>query len=272
MRKKYQRILQSLLFSLLLALTLISPMCVTAEAANYYMVDDAGLLSDAQAATIETQLSELSKKQGIDFVVFTENNPDISSPANAADDFFDYNGYGTGADHSGALLYINMATRDCYISTCGYAITAFTDAGLDYMIAQIAPSLSDEDYVSAFETYISLCDDFMEQAKSGEPYDRNDMPKGAFPFLRYFIISLAVGGAIGLIYVLVLRSQLKSVAPNESAADYMVPGSMHLTKSREYFLYHTIHRTQRAQNQSHGGSSTHVSSSGVSHGGRGGKF
>lgn len=271
MRKTNTKILQSLLVSLLLVCMLLMPVCVTA-ATGHLFVDDAGLVSEAQAADIETKLGALSQKQGIDFVIFTEYNPNISSPANAADDFFDYNGYGSGTDHSGALLYINMATRDCYISTCGYGNTAFTDAGLDYMLEQMIPSLSDEDYELAFETYISLCDDYMEQAKSGNPYDRNNLPKGPFPFLQYLIISLVIGGAAGLIYVLVLKSQLKSVAPNESAADYIVPGSMHLTKSREYFLYHTIHRTQRVQNESHGGTTTHVSSSGVSHGGRGGKF
>ena len=86
------------------------------------------------------------------------------------------------------------------------------------------------------------------------------------------LISLVIGLVIALIYILVLRGQLKSVAPNESAADYMVPGSMHLTKEREFFLYHTVHRTERPQNDSDGGSNTHVSSSGATHSGRGGKF
>ena len=89
------------------------------------------------------------------------------------------------------------------------------------------------------------------------------------------VIGILSGLIVALIYILVLRGQLKSVAPNESAADYVVKGSLHVTNSREFFLYHTLHRTVRAESSSSGGgggSSTHRSSSGATHGGGGGKF
>ena len=270
--KKNRHILPTLLICVLLIVTLIPPVSALAADAGYYFVDDAGLLTDEQAASIESQLSELSEKHAMDFVIFTEENADISSPMDAADDFFDYNDYGTGADRSGTILYLNLATRDCWISARGDGITAFTDAGMDYIIEQITDPLSDGDYESAFENYISLCDDFAAQAETGTPYDVDHMPKEPFPFFGNLLISLLIGLAAAGIYLLVLRGQLKSVAPNESAADYMVPGSLHLTKEREFFLYHTVHRTQRAENDSNGGSDTHVSSSGATHSGRGGKF
>ncbi len=39
----------------------------------------------------------------------------------AADDFYDYNGYGQGPDRDGLILYVCMDTRDIWISTlrCG---------------------------------------------------------------------------------------------------------------------------------------------------------
>ena len=49
--------------------------------------------------------------------IVTDVDPNISSAMEAADDFFDYNGYGLGDDRSGVLLYINMSTRDVWIST-----------------------------------------------------------------------------------------------------------------------------------------------------------
>lgn len=270
--KTNRRILHTLLLCILLVFTLIPPVCTVAADSAYYLIDDADLLSDSEAETIESQLTQLSENHDMDFVIFTEENADISSPMEAADDFFDYNGYGTGADRSGTILYINLSTRDCWISARGDGITFFTDAGMDYIIEQITDPLSDGDYEQAFESYISLCDDFATQAETGTPYDVDHMPKEPFPVFGNLLISLVIGLVIAVIYILVLRGQLKSVAPNESAADYMVPDSMHLTKEREFFLYHTVHRTERPQNDSDGGSNTHVSSSGATHSGRGGKF
>ncbi len=43
---------------------------------------------------------------------------------------YDYCEYGYGADKDGVLLLISTEDNDVYISTCGYGITAFTDAGI----------------------------------------------------------------------------------------------------------------------------------------------
>ncbi len=271
--KKNRRILQALLICLLLIVTILPPISASAADAGYYFVDDAGLLTDEQADALEAQLSEISEKHNMDFVIFTEENSDISSAMEAADDFFDYNGYGVGDDCSGTILYINLATRDCWISARGEGITAFTDAGMDYIIEQITGWLSDGDYEYAFDDYVSLCDDFAAEAENGTPYDVDHMPKEAFPFFGNLVISLVIGLVVAGIYLLVLKGQLKSVAPNESAADYMVSDSLHLTKKRKFFLYRTVQRRERIKdNEPSGGSEKHVSSSGATHSGRGGKF
>ena len=275
--KKNKKIhsLRAFLLSVMIVLTVLSPLSIKAEENKTYFVDDAGLVSAIQAEDLENRLEELAQKDEMDFVIVTEEDPYVTSAMEYADDYFDYNGYGVGTDRSGALLYINMETCDWYIATRGYAITVFTDAGLDYIGEQITGDLGDGDYFAAFKQYVRLCDEFCIQAESGEPYDVGSLPKGPYPVGKFLLISVGAGLLVALIYILVLRGQLKSVAPNESAADYVVPGSLHVTNSRELFLYHTIHRTRRAENNSsggHGGSHTHISSSGATHGGRGGKF
>jgi uncharacterized protein len=67
------------------------------------------------------------------------------------------------------------------------------------------------------------------------------------------------------------KGQLKSVALQKRATDYMKPGSLNITDSRDFFLYRHIDRTEKAE-KSEGGSSTHTSSSGNTYGGKGGKF
>ena len=274
MRKNLHK-LSTFLLSMLVMLTVLSPLPVKAADHPAFLVDDAGLLSSEDAASIETQLADLNSKYDMHFVIVTDDDPGISSAMEAADDFFDYNGYGVGDDRSGVLLYINMSTRDVWISTRGYGITAFTDAGIDYILDQLVDGLGDEAYYETFETYTALCDDFTLQAKNGTPYDVDHMPQEPFPWFGGLIICLALGAIVGLVYILILRGQLKRVAPNESAADYMVRGSMHVTNSREFFLYRAVTKQERPKENSSGGgggSTTHTSSSGATHGGGGRKF
>ena len=275
MRKNIHK-LSALLLSVLVMLAVLSPLSVKAADELPFFVDDAGLLSSEDAASIESQLTDLAQKYDMHFVIVTDEDPNISSAMEAADDFFDYNGYGTGDDRSGVLLYINMSTRDAWISTRGFGITTFTDAGIEYILDQLVDGLGDEAYYETFETFTALCDDFTQQAKNGTPYDVDHMPQEPFPWIGGLIMCMALGAIVGLIYILVLRSQLKSVAPNESAADYVVKGSMHVTNSREFFLYRTVSRHERPKENSSsgggGGSTTHMSSSGATHGGGGRKF
>lgn len=274
MRKKIHT-LSALLLSVLVMLAVFAPLPAKAADQLTFLVDDAGLLSAEDAASIESQLTGLAQKYDMHYVIVTEEDPNISSAMEAADDFFDYNGYGTGDDRSGVLLYINMSTRDVWISTRGFGITTFTDAGIEYILDELVYSLGDEAYFETFETFTALCDDFTQQAKNGTPYDVDHMPQEPFPWISGLFMCMVPGAIVGLIYILILRSQLKSVAPNESASDYMVKGSMHVTNSREFFLYRTLSRHERPKENSSGGgggSTTHRSSSGATHGGGGRKF
>ena len=67
-----------------------------------------------------------------------------------------------------------------------------------------------------------------------------------------------------------MKAKLKTVRQQAKADDYMTPGSLHLTYSRDLFLY--THLDRREKPKSDSGSSTHTSSSGTTHGGGGGKF
>ena len=85
-------------------------------------------------------------------------------------------------------------------------------------------------------------------------------------------LSFAAGLGAALLAVGSMKSQLKSVGMQREARDYIRPGSLQVTSNGDYFLYRTIHRTEKPKPKSSGGSSTHTSSSGRTHGGGGGKF
>ena len=97
------------------------------------LVDDADLLTDSEETVLLAELDEISERQECDVIVVTietEGNDD-TTVTEYADDFYDYWGYGIGEDKSGILLFVDMTQRNWAISTCGYGITAFTDAGHD---------------------------------------------------------------------------------------------------------------------------------------------
>lgn len=258
-----------LVFLLTIAMSMLYLVPVLAENEPVdRMVDDADLLSDIEEAALEQKLDAVSTEYDMDVVVVTVWGLDGKSSMDYADDYYDYNGY----REDGLLLLVSMEERDWWISTSGSGIHAFTDAGLVYMEEQFLPYLSDGDYVLAFETYINLCDDFMSQAASGTPYDYNHMPKEPFPAVRNLGICLVAGLVIALIVVLIMKAQLTSVRKQDTANVYTRRGSLNITERGDRFLYVHRSRTAKPKDNGGGGSRTHRSSSGRSHGGRGGKF
>lgn len=236
------------------------------------LVDDADLLTDSEESDLLSKLDEISERQYCDVAIVTVDSLDGKTARAYADDFFDYNGYGMGNDDSGILLLISMEYRDWAISTYGFGIQAFTDAGQEYITEQILPDLSDGNYAASFNQFAALADRFLTQAKTGNPYDYGNLPKGPLSLL-WTLVAIGAGLLIAWIIVSIMKSSLKSVQPKNNASDYVRNGSMHLTVAQDMFLYRTVSRSARPKSSSSsGGSSTHSSSSGRSHGGSSGKF
>lgn len=267
--------------ALLILLSLCLFMSVAASAADegfderYERVSDAAeLMSESERTALTNKINEIRTRQSFDIAVVTINTASDMTAEEYADTYYDSSAFGYGSDRSGVLLLINMETHDWWISTCGYGITAFTDAGIDYIGEKITAYLSDGRYAEAFGEFAELCDDFVTQARTGEPYDRSNLPREPLSPVWIFI-SLIIGLVVASIVVGGMKSKLKTVRANDKANSYLKADSLNITDSRDMFLYRTVTRTAKAQSNnegSGGGSSTHQSSSGTTHGGGGGKF
>lgn len=239
---------------------------------EYYRVQDyAALLTEEEYTQLNEQLDELSNRQNMDVTIATTNDLEGYSVAEYADFVYEQCKFGYGEEKDGLLLLINMADSDWYISTCGYGITAFTDAGINYIGEEVVPYLSDGDYVGAFETYAELCDDFITQAQTGTPYDSGNLPEKPLSPL-WIVVSIAVGVLIAFIIVSRMKNELKTVHSKAEANTYVRKSSLNITNSNDMFLYRTVNKTAKQKNNTSSGSSTHKSSSGTTHGGGGGKF
>jgi len=253
-------------FSLMMILCLLTVLVLPVHGAPVHMVDEAGLLTDTELVDLEAKLTQISGRQGVDIVVVTVDSTEGKTPMAYADDYYDYHGY--RAD--GILLLISMEDSDWWVSTTGYGITAITDAGLEYISDRFVPCLSDGEFAEGFIVFAELCDEFITQAKTGEPYDTHNLPKAPFALIRNLIIALVIGLIAALCVTGSMKSKLKTVRQQARADDYMAKDSLQLTHSRDLFLY--THLDRRAKPKSSSGSTTHTSSSGRTHGGGGGKF
>lgn len=289
--KKLSALILSLLMSVFLALPAFAAENVRLSVPRDFLIDEADLLSESEEEELEDKLSELSERQGFDVVVLTVGSLGGKTAEEYADDYYDENSYGQGDERDGCLFLISMEERDWYISTCGYGITAITDYGIDCISELVVPSLSIGDYAGAFGLYADCVDDFIDESKNGTPYDYNNELDGYYnengEFVqgrrpRKFRLGFLIAGAvIGLISAAITTSasasKLKSVASKTEANDYLIKDSFVLTGSEDKFIRSNlmkspIPRDTGPKGGMGGGSSVHMSGSGMSHGGGGGKF
>ena len=268
----------------LAALVLLVALAVPTFAAEggfadlYYRLNDsAEVLTEDEETELEASLEKVSVRQSFDVTIATIDSLEsegYTSMEKYADDLYDYCQFGYGENRDGVLLLVSTGDRKWHISTCGYGITAFTDAGIQYLGEQMTPDMADGDYAAAFRTFVQWSDAYIDAARSGRPYDVKNLPREPLSPM-YLFLALGIGLVLAWVVVGVMKSQLRSVAFQENAASYVREGSMNLTNSRELFLYRDVQRTEHVEEKdsdSSGGSSTHTSSSGTTHGGGGGSF
>lgn len=258
--KKIMTILTAFLLSFILV--------VPVQAHPARLVDEADILTVEEEGELLATLDALSEEVDFDIVVVTVNSMDGQDAEAYADDYFDYNGYGMGDNYDGALLLISMEDCQWHISTCGYGIAALSDNDLYYMEEEIVPYLSSGDYAEAFENFAWITAGYVTEAKeAGVVYDETESEgMGIFAAL---ISCIVAGFLLAFIPMLIMKSKMKSVKVRNEATEYMNRGSRKITRSHDRFLYHTINRVYTPKQET---SSTHTSSSGRSHGGRGGGF
>lgn len=236
----------ALLLVLVLGIFLAFPAAASQGVKTYGLIDDgADLLTDEQEAKLTIYLRSLGEKLDISLVVVTVDSLGGKSPRSYADDYYDT--YGFLPD--GALFLVSMEFRDWWVSTSGKCEDEISS---DKIEDAVVSYLSSGSYYAAFEAFGKSCEKQMTPA-----------------YFLGAVICIAIGVVVALAVTLTLRSQMKSVRPQHSAASYICPGSLNVTTSRDVYLYRTHTVTAKPKSSSSG---SHTSSSGRSHGGGGGKF
>lgn len=236
---------------------LIAPAPVEEPMPFSLLMDEAELLSDAEEAALLSQLEDISARCGRDVTVVTvDSMGSYTDPEAFCDYYFESHDYNANT----VMLMLAMESRDYRLSVYGNCLTVFPAEQRETICAEIVSYLSAGDYYTAFSRFAADCDEYTEYYDTeGEVYE---------PPMAVWVIFVCfgIGLAIGLVVTLFMKSKLKSVHFQSSAADYVRAGSFDLTHSHERFLYSHVDRTAKPKNDSSSGGG--ISSSGHSSGGK----
>lgn len=202
--------------------------------------DQAGLLSDTEAAALNEKLLEISEEYEAQIIIATIDTLDDGDIDGFVEDFYDDMEFGYGRDHDGVLLLVCMDPREYRILSNGFAADALEDEQIEAIGEAIASDLSDDEYTDAFDVFADQCDYYLDGYLNGFPFNSTEN----------LAIALVIGLVAGVIVALVLKGQLKSVRKQNQANVYVKPGSMQITSSSDLFLYRDVTRTEKESSKS----------------------
>ncbi len=275
---------------LLIPVVLLSWSSLTAAGAEQRVFDQAGLFSENEISLLESRITELKRALPLDIVIVTTADAEGKSSRDYADDFYDYGGFGVGAEHDGLLYLINMDYRECWISTTGAAIDIFTDARIDSILDDyVYPYLVEGAYFDSSMAFLGEIPKYVRQGVPEDQYriDENDISaEGPATLAARFRRSLSntpvylfFSMFIGAVVVGIMAAMNRGIG-KITATTYLDQNSTALVESRDNLINTRVRKT-RIQPPSGGGSggfssgsrsTTHRSSSGRTHGGGGRKF
>ena len=245
------------------ALTAVS---FAAEFENPPIIDEAEYLTEGQFTELTEKFEAIRQKYDFEVAVYTEYETTSYDAMSSADDIYDYCGFGAGEDDDGIMLYICSSTREYHFTTHADGLRVFNENGIAYLKKNVEPHLADDNYYLAIDTFADLADELLEMAENGEPFNKKQYD------MKYLLIVIGCALLLPLIIAYFMMnsklSKMKTAVENDYAANYIKPGSKHVTMARDIFLYSHITKTEKAKSNS----GTHTSSSGRTHGGSGGSF
>lgn len=259
--------MKKMLSCILLILILLSlNFLAYAEFTNPAIVDEAGYLMQSELTELSNKLEKVREEYGFEVAIYTESDMTSDTAEASADDIYDYKGYGAGENSDGIMLYVCSDTREYHFTTHGKGIEYFTPNGLAYLESKILPYLAEDKYCEAFAAYTETAEELLKMAKDGTPYNEKQY---STKYLVGVIVFCLIAPLLVALWMMNRKlKKMKTAKENNYAENYIKHGSMNISVTRDLFLYSRITKTEKPKSNS----GTHTSSSGRTHGGRGGSF
>ena len=227
---------------------------------SYKLDDGADLLTAAEEEALSAKLNDICTKCKCNVLFITAN--DLKNVPftfdGTADDFAKVsyiNNFGVNTDGIVVDLVLSdeIGSRSLGVFGSGKCEKRMNKYSQD--IRDDAINNHNPDSKGYYDFFIAIADDLMEAIP---------------PHLKWYMLPLAllIGFIIALIIMSIFKKQLKTVEMQRGAVNYVRPGSMSVTASRDTYLYSTTSRTARPKNNS----SSSSSSAGGSFGGGSSRF
>lgn len=241
--------------------------------------DEGNLFTKSQMDELQEMIDEFRKKFYVDIVIVTSDEILSYQAEAAADDFYDYNGFGVGENFDGILLLISVhrysdegMQKYVHISTTGSMIPMMSDARIERMLDEFTFNMKQQNFFGVAKHFI----------KKTTSCIKTGIPNGWFDLqVKHISTSLVViASIVAFLIASFVRFSIKSSYKMTRKAyvyPYKEKSAFNLTVEQdifndEYVTSRTItHSDSGSGGGSSGGSSssTHSSSSGSSHGGGG---
>ena len=209
------------------------------SAATSKLMDPDNILAEADYNAVEKKLNELSQKNKVEIlavIVGELGNKDVLVTAN---DYLEI--YLKEANKSKATLLLIAVNEHRWALTSSEKITQKTMKALETNISNhILEALSIEDFRTAFVNYAVLVDGTIAE---------NRPVKELFSVTR-LLISLGLGGLIGLIMASSTKSQLKTIRKQSEAKSYLVKSQISQANHNDLYLYEKVTKTPRKKKTS----------------------
>ncbi len=244
----------SIIFVFLMLVVLSVPVFATVGE-HRYLFDYADKLSDEEENTVSQLLDSAAEERNVELYIVTKSeNPDFS-----AREYLSQFASGITSTASGGVIY---AVFDYDSNTLAVVPTGNAEGGYDSSLLEDMIS----DFFSRVEIYNSCmtlasyiaADDPSGGINSIAVYDSKEKNDGTVYSLdsehsektsvlkkELIVIAVALIGAV--IICLILKKQMNTAVKNDSASEYMKPGSLKITSSAEMFIRSETDKTPRSK-------------------------
>lgn len=273
MKKNYLHRLFALICTLFFA---VSFTAVKASAVNdygQYIFDDAGLLTDAEAESLNSYARQVSEfyECGVHIITTADETVDENNIQQYAEDtYLQYIDFGWGEDKDGFLLVLGMYDRTYYLLAYGpWGNYALTDYGKDQMADQFLDNFAEDDWYGGFEDYISYAEHVLGCAQEGQPVDVYYSSEDTDVGIEAYFIAAVIGLVAAAITCSSYKRQMRTAVLATEAEEYVDVGRTDIRIRSDKFKY--MSRTEEkieSEDKNRGG--TTVNSRGFS--GKKGKF
>lgn len=160
------------------------------------LYDQAELFSDSDRERLREQIGDLQEEMGMTAaIVTTDQNPWTAEEY--AENFYVDHDLGTGRDHDGVLLLIDMDNRELWISPVGELTRYLTDERLDSVLDDVYAYAAEGDYYGGAAVFLDDVEFFYSQGiPSGQyNFDRDTGAVSRPKSLTWYEVLLAAGTA-----------------------------------------------------------------------------